>query len=127
MATYSVGATILSCCVTSLNHVECVTLENQVVVIDVLSNEVVRTISWGEKMKVVYGNVNTRVQRLMKGEKASNSGVVLNARVYANSNCYWGNRWYIVGFDRVYVVSEVSPENRFNHFAEVTPGRNPHE
>ena len=117
------GATILSCCVASLNHIECVTLENQVVVIDIQSSEVVRTISWKEKMKVVYGNVNARVQRLMKGEKVSNSGIVLNAKVYANSNCYWDNRWYIAGFDRVYVVSEIGPESRFNHFNEVTPDR----
>ena len=101
VASYRVGATILSCSVLSHNHLFCVTLENQLVILDL-------------------GNVNARVQRIVKGLKVSGSPTpVANAKVYANTSCTWGNRWYLAGMDRIYEVSEISPEARFNAYYEV--------
>ena len=120
VASYKIGATILSCSILSHNHLFCVTLENQLVILDFTTNEVVHTISSKEKMRVMFGNVNERVKGIVKGIKMSGSQTpVANAKVYANTTCTWDNRWYLSGMDRMYVVSEISPEARFNTYYEV--------
>lgn len=120
VASYRLGATILSCSILSHNHLFCVTLENQLVILDLATHEVVRTISAKERMRVMFGNVNARVQRIVKGLKVSGPPTpVANAKVYANTSCTWGNRWYLAGMDRIYEVSEISPEARFNAYYEV--------
>lgn len=94
----------------------------EIVIIDLQINQIVRTISFNDKNKYIFGNVNRRLQSMMRTvdeDEEEVKGVVANSRVFTNSMFATNNTAYILCFNQLLVVEETDLEKRYSKYLEV--------
>lgn len=94
----------------------------EIVIIDLQINQIVRTISFNDKNKYIFGNVNRKLQSMMRTvdeDEEDVKGVVANSRVFTNSMFATSNTAYILCFNQLLIVEETDLEKRYSNYLEV--------
>ena len=97
--------------------------DGRVISIDLSANQILFEMKSSTKLRFIYGNINSRLQRVLQGETAP-AGICRNHRVFGNSSCVVGSAQFLLCGDRVMVVREIGDEERIAEFLEVEMMRN---
>lgn len=86
--------------------------------IDLMKTQIVRSILPEGKLRFIYGNVNGRLGKIMRGNEGASSTVGQNGRLYANCISGLNNGLAVLCFDRLMFLQESDMEQRFMNAVE---------
>ena len=108
-----VSSVVCSCSFLSSRYLIIVTQADGFILIDLIKAQVVRSILPEGKLRLIYGNVNLRLGRAMRGAEGVSELIDQNGRLYANCIRSCNHGIAVLCFDRLMVLRESDMEQRF--------------
>lgn len=119
---YTISNLVYACFFLSSYHLYCVLSNSEVIIIDLRINQIVRSMQFDERKRFIFGNVNKKLQKVMRTVDESGpevKGIVANNRVFTNCTCTSSNAAFILCFNELITVNETNLEQRYQKYSEV--------